>query len=75
MNNLRLNSVYLSCLLLAGCNIVGSDFIKPDAPVADQWLESHDSTILSEQGDVSDWWTVFNDPVLDALIEKPINKT
>jgi len=55
---------------MSGCNIVGPDFIKPDAPVADQWLESHDSTILSEQGDVSNWWTVFNDPTLDSLIEK-----
>jgi NodT family efflux transporter outer membrane factor (OMF) lipoprotein len=55
---------------MSGCNIVGPDFIKPDAPVADQWLESHESTILSEQGDVSNWWTVFNDPTLDSLIEK-----
>ncbi len=61
--------IFLACLLLTACNIIGPDFIKPDAPVAEQWLESNDSSILSEQGDVSNWWTVFNDPVLDALIE------
>jgi NodT family efflux transporter outer membrane factor (OMF) lipoprotein len=63
--------ISLSCLLiLAGCNVIGPDFIKPDAPITDQWLEGEDSSIISEQGDVSDWWTVFNDPVLDSLIFK-----
>ena len=58
------------CLLLAGCNMVGPDFIKPDAPpIAEQWSESVDSSIISDQGDVSNWWTIFNDPVLDKLVE------
>ena len=64
--------LYLSCLLIiAGCNVLGPDFVKPDAPVADQWLESGgDAAISSEQGDVSNWWTVFNDPILNSLVEK-----
>ena len=50
--------------------MLGPDFIKPDAPpVAERWSESVDSTIISEQGDVSNWWTIFNDPVLDKLVE------
>ena len=62
--------MHLFCLLLAGCNMVGPDFIKPDAPlIAEQWSESTNSTITSEQGDVSNWWTIFNDPVLDKLVE------
>jgi len=70
MNKISQYLLHLSFLFLAGCNIVGPDFIKPDAPVAEQWLESSGSTMLSEQGNVSNWWTVFNDPVLDSLIEK-----
>ena len=63
--------LYFSCLLiLAGCNTLGPDFVKPDAPVASQWLEVDDPTINSEQGDLSHWWTIFNDPVLDSLVEK-----
>jgi NodT family efflux transporter outer membrane factor (OMF) lipoprotein len=61
--------LYLSCLLLSGCNIIGPDFIKPDAPIAEQWQEFEDPTIKTDAGEVSNWWSVFNDPVLDALIE------
>ena len=70
MNKITQYLLYLSCLFLAGCNIVGPDFIKLDAPIGKQWLESGDSTVVSEHGDVSNWWTVFNDPILDSLIDK-----
>jgi NodT family efflux transporter outer membrane factor (OMF) lipoprotein len=62
--------IYIHFFLLTGCKMVGPDFIKPDAPpVAEKWSESADSTIISDQGDVSNWWTIFNDPVLDKLVE------
>jgi len=70
MDQIKYISIYLTCLLLAGCKVVGPDFIKPDAPVAGQWLEVDDPAISSGQGDVSNWWTVFNDPILDSLIDK-----
>ncbi len=59
----------LSILLLSGCTMVGPDYIKPTAQEATDWLESEDPQIKSEQADFSQWWTVFNDPILNRLIE------
>lgn len=55
-------------LLLSGC-MVGPDFVKPDGEVEPGWMEKQDPRIKSEPADFSDWWTVFNDPVLNGLIE------
>jgi NodT family efflux transporter outer membrane factor (OMF) lipoprotein len=47
---------------------VGPNYAKPPAPVANQWIDAADKRVRSETGDLSKWWTVFNDPVLDSLI-------
>ena len=49
--------------------MVGPDFVKPEAPVAAEWMESRDPEIKIEASDYRQWWTVFNDPVLANLIE------
>ena len=55
-------------LALAGCTVVGPDFEKPeDGPLPADWSpEETDETTR----DVSSWWKLFNDPVLDTLITK-----
>ena len=63
-----LASLLTLALLVSGC-MVGPDFVKPDAEVEPGWMEKEDPRIKSEPADFSDWWTVFNDPVLDNLIE------
>jgi len=55
-------------LLFTGC-AVGPDYIRPDAPKPQKWLEEKDPLIKSEPADFGRWWTVFNDPVLDTLVE------
>jgi NodT family efflux transporter outer membrane factor (OMF) lipoprotein len=55
--------------LTTGCTMVGPDFVKPEAPVAAEWMESRDSGIKTEASDYRQWWTVFNDPVLANLAE------
>jgi NodT family efflux transporter outer membrane factor (OMF) lipoprotein len=55
--------------LTTGCTMVGPDFVKPEAPVAAEWMESRDPEIKIEASDYRQWWTVFNDPVLANLIE------
>src|SRR5262249_8462132 len=47
---------------------VGPNFQKPPAPVAQHWIDADDVRIRSEEGDLSHWWSVFNDPVLDELV-------
>jgi hypothetical protein len=55
--------------LVTGC-MVGPDFVKPDAPLEDVWTQQEDSRIKTDAADYREWWTVFNDPVLNNLIEK-----
>ena len=56
-------------LLISGCTMVGPDYVKPTAKEPKQWLESADPKIESKEADFSDWWTVFNDPVLNDLVQ------
>jgi outer membrane protein TolC len=45
---------------------VGPNYCRPAAPVAEHWIDAADTRPESE--DLSQWWTVFKDPVLDRLI-------
>jgi NodT family efflux transporter outer membrane factor (OMF) lipoprotein len=56
-------------LWLSGCTMVGPDFVKPDAPVQKEWMEARDPEIKTEASDYKEWWSVFNDPVLNSLVE------
>ncbi|MGD8390794.1 MAG: TolC family protein [Desulfobacterales bacterium] len=62
-------SVLITALLFSGCTMVGPDFVKPEAPVQSEWIESRHPEIKTEPADYRDWWTVFNDPVLNRLVE------
>jgi outer membrane protein TolC len=39
-----------------------------EGDVAKRWIDADDPRLRSEAPDLSHWWTVFNDPVLEALI-------
>jgi len=56
-------------LVISGCTMVGPDYVKPEAPQPEKWLESNEPEIKTEDTNVRDWWTVFHDPVLNNLIE------
>ena len=55
--------------LVTGC-MVGPDFVKPDAPLEEGWTQQEDPSIKTDAADYREWWTVFNDPVLNNLIEQ-----
>jgi NodT family efflux transporter outer membrane factor (OMF) lipoprotein len=55
-------------LLFAGC-AVGPDYIRPDAPAEEEWIDGDVPQVKTEPADFTDWWKVFNDPSLDSLIE------
>src|SRR5262245_840195 len=68
----------LATLLASGCGLrqwvdngfkVGPNYGKPPAPVAPEWIDSRDPRVKGEAPDLAEWWRVFNDPALDALIE------
>ena len=54
--------------LTVGC-AVGPDFVPPEVPVNDDWLEHHDRRVSEQSDPRLYWWTVFKDPTLDRLIE------
>src|SRR3984893_5719823 len=47
---------------------VGPNYREPEAPVANNWIDASDKRVRTESDDLSKWWTVFNDPVLNDLI-------
>ncbi len=47
---------------------VGPNYRKPDAAVASDWIDASDKRVRTDSDDLSKWWTVFNDPVLNDLI-------
>jgi NodT family efflux transporter outer membrane factor (OMF) lipoprotein len=65
-------------VLLSGCTPlqefihngfkVGPNYGRPPAPVAPDWIDAADARVRKGADDLSRWWAVFNDPVLDALI-------
>lgn len=75
---LRLASYLSLVLVLPGCHLkewvrngykVGPNYCRPQAPVASEWIDYRDPRVKSEEVDLSEWWRVFNDPVLNNLIE------
>jgi NodT family efflux transporter outer membrane factor (OMF) lipoprotein len=47
---------------------VGPNYRKPAAEVASNWIDASDKRVRTESDDLSKWWTVFNDPILNDLI-------
>jgi NodT family efflux transporter outer membrane factor (OMF) lipoprotein len=47
---------------------VGPNYHKPPAPVAEDWIDARDKRLGRGPADLSQWWKVFHDPVLDRLI-------
>lgn len=56
--------------MFTGCVAVGPDFVKPEEPVHENWIDIDDTSLTSERDHLNDWWTVFNDPILNDLIQK-----
>lgn len=71
--------VLILALALCGCTPlseyihnglkVGPNYRRAPAPVAQDWIDANDVRVRKESDDLSRWWTVFNDPALDSLIQ------
>jgi NodT family efflux transporter outer membrane factor (OMF) lipoprotein len=78
IHSVRLGFAALMIAALCGCTTfteyihngfkVGPNYRKPPAPVAAEWIDAKDKRVHSEPDDLSQWWKVFHDPVLDRLI-------
>jgi NodT family efflux transporter outer membrane factor (OMF) lipoprotein len=48
---------------------VGPNYRRPQAPVASEWIDYGNSKVKSNERHLCAWWTVFNDPVLNSLVQ------
>ena len=55
--------------VFAGC-MVGPDFQRPKTTVSPSWLDTQDPRVSTASATYQDWWTVFNDPILDRLVKQ-----
>src|SRR6266481_8179724 len=56
-------------LAFSGC-MVGPDFVRPKTTVSPSWLDTDDQRVKTGPSEYRNWWTAFNDPALDRLIER-----
>lgn len=60
-----------SILLAGGCS-VGPNYQKPDLPVPALWQEAQQKGVDTRSAELARWWSVFNDPVLNSLVERAV---
>jgi NodT family efflux transporter outer membrane factor (OMF) lipoprotein len=65
-------------IAVSGCSLpqwarngfqVGPEYRKPVAAIADDWIDSNDPRVLEQPPEHADWWAVFQDPVLNDLVQ------
>jgi outer membrane protein, multidrug efflux system len=57
--------------LAAGCT-VGPNYQKPDLPVPAGWQEAQQKGVDARSADLARWWSTFNDPLLNSLVERGV---
>lgn len=68
MTRLLRNTTLFAALALAGCVSVGPNYKTPNTPPAN--VQNVDTARESNAQFQATWWKQFNDPVLDALIQR-----
>ena len=64
-------AVFSVLVILGGCTKLGPDFTQPAAPVLEGWsTDASEAGFTNEPSDPAAWWSVFEDPVLEGLIER-----
>lgn len=58
-----------SILLLAGC-LAGPNYSTPSSSTAEQWMDAAHPAVQRGPAVLTRWWEVFNDPVLNTLVQR-----
>jgi len=64
--------ILIACFLLTqliACTLIGPDFEKPEVTLQDEWIDLGEDELEASDVKQSKWWLVFNDPVLNRLVE------
>ena len=57
--------------LAAGCT-VGPNYERPDLAAPAGWKEAQQTGVDARAAELSRWWSAFNDPLLDSLVERAV---
>ena len=57
---------------IAGSTTVGPDFVAPEPDPPPEWSQPLGAGIEAAPGELSEWWRVFGDPVLEDLLAEAI---
>ena len=69
--NDKLIFAVLFLVLLAGCS-VGPDYREPKLAVPASWQEAQQKGVEIRPVEMTRWWTTFNDPLLNSLVERAV---
>jgi outer membrane protein, multidrug efflux system len=59
-------------IFLAGGCSVGPNYQKPDLPVPAAWQEAQQKGVDTRSAELAQWWSTFNDPLLNSLVERAV---
>ena len=63
--------VFLTIVFSSGCAPVGPNYQKPEMKTPDAWHEAISREMAKQSGaTLQTWWKIFDDPILNDLIEK-----
>jgi NodT family efflux transporter outer membrane factor (OMF) lipoprotein len=62
-------SLCVSLCCLSACAAVGPEYVRPESPLAPEWYQAERAGFTSTPEEQIRWWSKFNDPVLEHLVE------
>lgn len=65
---IHLIAIALSAAMITACAAVGPDYQRPEMELPAAWKTVGDPALLPRAELVQQWWSLFNDPLLDRLI-------
>ena len=68
---LTFNLAAAVALLLAGCS-VGPDYKEPALAVPGAWTEAQQKGVDTRPAELTHWWTAFEDPMLNSLVDRAV---
>jgi NodT family efflux transporter outer membrane factor (OMF) lipoprotein len=69
----KLSAINAGLVLLAGGCTVGPNYRQPNLPpLPSAWKEAQTSGVDTRSAELARWWTAFNDPLLNSLVERAV---
>lgn len=69
----RLLAVVTGLALYASGCAVGPNYQRPEIPVGSDWSEAKQVGVDTRSADLARWWTAFNDPSLNSLVDRAVS--